>query len=257
VWQALRELAVAATGERIFTATTTGSTETGPMAQTATWQAHDTGNVGIPVPGVEMKLVPRGEKLEVRYRGPNITQGYWRAPELTRSAFDEEGFYMIGDAVRYADPADPSAGFFFDGRISEDFKLTTGTWVSYGPLRLRVLAHFAPLFLDVVISGENRDEIGILAVPDVERCGALGAQLRPELRRRLSALAASATGSSTRVTRLILLEEPPSLATGEATDKGSLNARAILKNRAALVEALHAQAPPEDVIVARADATIA
>ena len=238
VWNALRELAVETTGERIFTSTATGSTETAPLVQTATWQAEETGNVGVPVAGVEMKLVPRGDKLEVRYRGPNITPGYWREPELTAGAFDDERFYMIGDALRYVDGDDPSAGFFFDGRIAEDFKLTTGTWVSCGPLRQRVLAHFAPLLLDAVISGENRNEIGVLAVPDRARCDALREDLRPELTRRLSELASTSSGSSNRVSRLLLLDEPPSLSTGEATDKGTLNARAVLRNRAALVAQL-------------------
>jgi feruloyl-CoA synthase len=249
VWDALRELAVATTGERIFTSTATGSTETSPLVQTATWQAEESGNVGVPVAGVEMKLVPVGDKLEVRYRGPNITPGYWQQPDLTAKAFDDEGFYLIGDALRYVDVNDPSAGFFFDGRIAEDFKLNTGTWVSSGPLRLHVLAHFGSLLLDVVISGENRNEIGVLAIPNRAPCDALGEHLRAELARRLSELAATSTGSSNRVSRLLLLDDPPSLATGEATDKGSINARAVLRNRAHLVMELHAASPEAPVIV--------
>jgi len=251
VWDALIELSIEAAGERILTTSSIGSTETAPMATAAPWWGDVSGNIGIPVPGVEMKLVPNGEKLEVRFRGPNITPGYWRAPDLTAAAFDDEGFYRIGDALRYADAGDP-AGFFFDGRIAEDFKLATGTWVSYGPLRARAIAHFAPLFVDVVLTGENRDEVGLIAFPDTAKLRALGdeAAVRHVLRTKLEALAAGATGSASRIERLVLATEPPSLAAGEATDKGSLNARAVLRRRADVVEALHAASPPAAVIVA-------
>jgi len=252
VWDALIELSIEAAGERILTTSSIGSTETAPMATAAPWWGDVSGNIGIPVPGVEMKLVPNGEKLEVRFRGPNITPGYWRAPDLTAAAFDDEGFYRIGDALRYADAGDPAAGFFFDGRIAEDFKLATGTWVSYGPLRARAIAHFAPLFVDVVLTGENRDEVGLIAFPDTAKLRALGdeAAVRHVLRTKLEALAAGATGSASRIERLVLATEPPSLAAGEATDKGSLNARAVLRRRADVVEALHAASPPAAVIVA-------
>jgi len=219
----------------------------------------------VPVPGVEAKLVPSGTKLELRLRGPNITEGYWRAPLLTEQAFDDEGYYGIGDALRYIDPEDPSRGLAFDGRLSEDFKLATGTWVSAGPLRLSVLAHFAPLFADVVVSGENRNELAILAFPDVERCRAVAIDVAadaplseilssPRLHEAvltlLAAQASAATGSATRVERIVFLETPPSLDAGEVTDKGSLNARGILQRRSEAVEAAHHPAPPSHVILA-------
>ncbi len=252
VWDALIELSVEAVGERILTTSSIGSTETAPMATAAPWWGDVSGNIGIPVPGVEMKLVPNGEKLEVRFRGPNVTLGYWRSPDATAAAFDDEGFYRIGDALRYADERDPAAGFFFDGRIAEDFKLATGTWVSYGPLRARTIAHFAPLFLDVVLTGENRDEVGAIAFADAEKLRALGddAAVRQVLAAKLDAFARAATGSASRIARLVIATEPPSLAAGEATDKGSLNARAVQRRRADVVESLHATPPPANVIVA-------
>ena len=263
VWHGLHELAVAATGTGVFITTSLGSTETAPAALAATWQAEEPGSIGIPLPGVEVKLVRAGEKLELRLRGPNITPAYWRNETLTRAAFDDEGFYAIGDAVRFADENDPARGFVFDGRISEDFKLATGTWVSVGTLRLRALAAFAPLVTDAVVSGENRDQIALLLFPDVERLRALAGferdaavtavlrsdAVRAELRAILSAMAQTSTGSATRVERALLLEEPPSLDAGEITDKGSLNQRAVLARRAATVEEAHRAAPSDRVIV--------
>ena len=146
-----------------------GATETAPMAIQTTWETDHAGVIGIPVPGVELKLVPRDEKLEARVRGPNITPGYWRQPELTQRVFDEEGFYCFGDAVRFVDPDDVNKGFLFDGRFSEDFKLATGTWVSVGPLRAEFMAHFAPLVRDVVIAGHDRDDVGMLIFADLQR----------------------------------------------------------------------------------------
>ena len=252
VWDGLIELSLATAGERIFTTTSLGSTETAPLATAAPWWQDAVGNIGIPVPGVTMKLVPSGGKREVRFAGPSITPGYLGAPERTRAAFDEEGFYRIGDALRFADERDAAQGFFFDGRISEDFKLATGTWVNYGPLRARVIAHFAPLLTDVVLTGENRDELGAIAFPDPAQMQALGPDgLRAALAGKLATFAATATGSSTLLARLAIAAEPPSLARGEATDKGSLNARAVVTERAALVEQIHAPQPPPSVIVAK------
>jgi feruloyl-CoA synthase len=220
----------------------------------------------VPVPGTDVKLVPNGEKMELRLRGPSITESYWRAPELTRDMFDDEGFYRIGDALRYADPADPSRGFLFDGRISEDFKLDTGTWVSTGPLRLRALAHFAPFVSDAVVSGADRKQLALLAFPDVARCRAVATDvpstaslaelvasplLRAALGDALERFAEASTGSSTRIERLVLLEDPPQLDAGEITDKGSLNVRTILARRASIVEDAHADEPPSHVVAAR------
>ena len=248
VWDALQEIAVAQTGRRVLITTSLGSTETGPMALAAPWLADGPGYVGVPVSGVEVKLVPNGGKQELRLRGPAIMPGYWRDPEKTREAFDNDGFYRIGDALRFADEHDPARGFIFDGRISEDFKLATGTWVSVGPLRLRLLSHFAPYVSDVVISGENRNEIAALVFADAARCGDLGAGQRDWFRERLAGFARAGTGSATRVMRLLLLDEPPSLDAGEITDKGSLNQRGILQRRRAAVEAAHAADPPGHVI---------
>ncbi len=254
----LDELAEATCGERMMLVTGLGATETAPMALCRTWDSPLSIAIGVPVPGVDAKLVPHGDKLEVRVKGPNVTPGYWRQDDLTRKAFDDEGFYSFGDCVRFIDPADVNAGFSFDGRLAEDFKLSTGTWVNVGPLRARLIAHFAPVVRDAVITGHNLDEVGMLAVPDVDACRALCKDLPASagvdavlshpsvvawLADRLGSFAAAATGSSTRVMRAILLEEPPSLDAFEVTDKGSLNQRAMLTRRAALVDELYAGSP--------------
>ena len=262
VWDELQRMAVATTGERIIFLSSLGSTETAPAALSRTWESELPGNIGLPLPGVELKLVPKDGKLDARYKGPNITPGYWRQPDLTAEAFDDEGFYKMGDALKFADPADPGQGLIFDGRLAEDFKLASGTWVSVGALRAQVIDHCAPLIRDVVIAGADRDDIAVLVFPDIEACRAFAglakdatsaavlgdAKLRAEFRRRLTALARNSTGGSTRVCRAILVEEPPSLDAGEATDKGSINQRAVLTRRAALVEELYARPAPDKVI---------
>jgi feruloyl-CoA synthase len=277
VWDALQELAVRETGRSVLITTSLGSTETAPMALAAPWLADGPGYVGVPVPGVEVKIVPCGHKRELRLRGPNIMPGYWRDEARTGDAFDEEGFYRIGDALRFADENRPERGFLFDGRISEDFKLATGTWVSVGTLRLQVISHLAPFVTDVVVSGENRNEIAVLAFPDVERCrelmreaagtddttsigtrGDAAAVLADEgvrawFRERLATLARRSTGSATRVERIVLLDRPASLDAGEITDKGSLNQRAILASRADAVRAAHEPQPPGHVIALAAE----
>ncbi|MFZ0519786.1 MAG: feruloyl-CoA synthase [Candidatus Acidiferrales bacterium] len=257
VWDAYRSLAVETCGERIIMVTGLGSTETSPMAIQTTWETDQAGVIGIPIPGVEAKLVPQGSKLEARVRGPNITPGYWRQPELTQKVFDEEGFYIFGDAVRFVDPQDVNKGFVFDGRFSEDFKLASGTWVSVGPLRSRILADFAPYVRDAVITGHDRGDVGMIIFADADSCRALcaptesaGSAAAPEMFQNpavrahfqslLEKCAACSTGTSNRVVRAILAEEPPSLDAGEITDKGSLNQRAVLDRRAAIVEELYA-----------------
>ncbi len=266
VWSALEELAVATAGERVVMTTSLGSTETAPAALAAPWFAPGPGYVGVPVPGVEAKLVPMEGKLELRLRGPNITPGYFRDEAKTREAFDDEGFYCIGDAVRFVDEMRPDEGFFFDGRLAEDFKLATGTWVNVGPLRIRVLGAFDGLLNDLVVSGPNRDEIAVLAFPDLARARALATDVpqhadaaavlaSPLLRAHVSGVLANletdGTGSATRVARLAFLAEPPALDAGEITDKGSLNARAVLARRAAAADAAHAPVPDATVIRAR------
>ncbi len=173
-WDELTQLAVDTTGERIIFLSSLGSTETAPLALACTWDFGGSGNIGLPAPGVELKLVPNEGKLEARLRGPHITPGYWRQPQLTREAFDEEGYYKIGDALKFADPGDPAKGLLFDGRIAEDFKLSTGTWASVGPLRARFVDHFAPYVRDVVFAGADRNEITALVFPDIEACRKLG-----------------------------------------------------------------------------------
>jgi feruloyl-CoA synthase len=255
VFEELKELAFATCGETILFLTGLGSTETAPMALARVWDTDDAANMGVPVPGVEMKLVPLEGKYEARLRGPNITPGYWRQPELTKQAFDEDGYYRLGDAFSLADPVDPGKGLLFRGRIAEDFKLATGTWVHVGPLRAQLLEAFAPLARDVVIAGAGRDAVAALVFPDLEGCRRFdGKALRREFQSRLDALARAGTGSSNRVVRALLLEEPPSLDAGEATDKGSINQRAVLARRAAEVAALYAEPPGAEVIVAAATA---
>jgi feruloyl-CoA synthase len=263
VFDEMQELAEAACGERIMFLTGLGATETAPMAIARMWQSQDSTNMGVPVPGVELKLAPNEGKLEARVKGPNITPGYWRQPELTGKAFDAEGYYCLGDAVKFEDPADPKKGLLFDGRIAEDFKLATGTWVSVGPLRASFLAHFAPHAKDVVIAGADGDDIRVLVFPDFDACRRLApdlaqagaadvvgdARVRAEFQRRLATFAAAATGSSNRVVAAILIADLPSLDAGEITDKGSINQRAVLRCRAPIVADLYKQpAPPAHVI---------
>lgn len=254
----LDEIAIETCGERLIMVTGLGSTETAPMAICRTWDSPLSVAIGLPVPEVVAKLVPSGDKLEVRVKGPNVTPGYWRQDELTRKAFDEEGFYSFGDSVRFIDPNDITAGFAFDGRLAEDFKLSTGTWVNVGPLRARVVGHFAPLVRDAVITGHDRDTIGMLAVPDVDACRALCQDLPAAaavedvlahpavtawIAERLASFASAGAGSSKHIGRAMLLVEPPSLDALEVTDKGSLNQRAMLTRRASLVDELYAGSP--------------
>jgi len=260
-WDALDEIASATYGERIMMLTGLGATETAPFALTAGAGMSGAGLVGLPAAGVRLKLAPVEGKLEARVQGPNVTPGYWRQPELTAKAFDEEGYYRFGDALKFVDPEDPHKGLRFDGRVAEDFKLATGTWVSVGPLRLNLIDALSPYAQDVVLAGPDRDDIGALIFPNLAACAQLVGvpdtaapdilahpRLREEIAQRLTAFAARSTGSSNRVVRALLLVEPPSIDRGEATDKGSLNQRAVLANRAALVERLYADPSPPEVI---------
>ena len=251
----LARIAAETCGERLVLVTGLGSTETAPMAICRPWESPLAAAIGLPVHGLEVKLVPVGDKYEVRVKGPNVTPGYWRDDAATRAAFDDEGYYRMGDSVRLADPDDITKGLLFDGRLGEDFKLSTGTWVNVGPLRAKIVAHFSPLLRDAVITGHGRDSVGMLAVPDVDGCRALcpdlspGAGLaaivtHPAVRRRFGELLESfnltATGSSMRIDRALILDAPLSLDQQEVTDKGSINQRAVLTARAALVEQLYA-----------------
>jgi len=249
VWDELNDIALELTGERVVMITGLGSTETAPYALACRSDVTGSGIVGLPVPGVELKLVPNQGKLEARVRGPNITPGYWREPGLTAAAFDEEQYYQLGDALAFVDAAAPDKGFRFDGRVSEDFKLATGTWVSVGPLRARVIAGLAPYVRDVVVAGADRDFVAVIVVPDPPACVGLDdAALRAAIKPLLADLASQAAGSSNRVMRAVLLDAPLSLDAGEVTDKGSLNQRAVLSARKTLVDALYAASPAADII---------
>ncbi len=264
VWDELKALSVRTTGEPVRIITSLGSTETAPAAILGTREVDRPGIVGLPMPGVEMKLVPNNGKLEARVRGANITPGYFGRADLTQEAFDEEGYYKLGDALKPFNADDWAEGLVFDGRVSEDFKLATGTWVSVGPLRGHILACCAPLVSDVVVAGHDRDDIRVLAFPDPATCRKIaGASAEapltevlahPDVRRivqeKLDLQAAEATGSSSRVVAVMLVAQPPAIDLGEITDKGSLNQRAVLTHRAALVEELYADAPSGRIIYA-------
>jgi feruloyl-CoA synthase len=243
IWDALHRLAEKTAGERILMITGLGMTETAPFAICANWEAGRSGGIGHPAPGTEVRLAPVEGKLEVRYKGPNVTPGYWRQEDLTRASFDEEGYFRSGDAARFIDADDPQKGLAFDGRIAEDFKLDSGTWVSVGPLRAQVIAAGDPWVQDAVIAGHDRREVCALVVP---RPGTHA----PDLQRLLDTLAARSTGGSTRIARAMLLTGPLSIDVGEVTDKGSINQRAVLQCRADLVEMLYTE--PFDPQVLRA-----
>jgi feruloyl-CoA synthase len=243
VFDEIKALARETTGEDILFLTGLGSTETAPYTMGRMWETRDATNMGLPPPGAEIKLVPvsGGEvgKYEARIKGPHITPGYWRQPELTAAAFDEEGYYRLGDTFALENN-DATRGLLFRGRMAEDFKLSSGTWVNVGPLRSSLIEHFAPLVRDVVIAGEGRSEIGALIF-------LAGKASEPELFDRLKTM--PSTGSSNRIARAMVLEEPPSLDAGEMTDKGSINQRAVLARRAALVEELYRDPPSARIIL--------
>ncbi len=261
VFDGLDRMARSEVGERVMIITGYGSTETAPFAFTTTWPVEQAGHIGLPAPGMKIKLVPNEGKLELRLKGPNVTPGYWRDPETTAKAFDQEGFYRIGDAVRPVDPADVTKGFIFDGRVSEDFKLSTGTWVNFAAVRAAVIGACAPLIRDVVLTGLDRNFIGAMIFPDLEACTRLAglplgtdpatAIAHPAVRGRfaesLAALAQRATGSSNHVARALLMAVPPDIDKGEVTDKGSINQRAVRTCRPELVEALYAEPPGPDI----------
>jgi feruloyl-CoA synthase len=239
LWDRLKKLARAQDRAGLAMLSAWGSTETSPLATSVHFMMERPGIIGLPVAGCELKLVPAAGKLEVRVRGPNITPGYYRRDDLTRAAFDDEGFYCIGDAVKFADPEDPAKGIVFDGRVAEDFKLTTGTWVHVGALRMRLIAAGDPLIQDAVITGHDRDEIGALVFLSPAARELSQDALAEKLDAALEKLKSEGSGSSTHPTRLALMTEPPSIDANEITDKGYVNQRAVLERRAALVEKLY------------------
>jgi feruloyl-CoA synthase len=221
----------------------------------ANWEGSFSGLLGVPVAGMQVKLVQDGDKMEARYKAPNVTTGYWRSEESTKNAFDEEGFYKTGDAVKFLDDNDPSKGLVFDGRIAEDFKLSTGTWVNVGILKAKVIAEGSPIVQDVVIAGLDKEFISAILFLNVDACRKLTNQsseisnqevfqhheIQNFVTELVDNLGKKATGSATRIVKAIIAHEPPSIDLGEITDKGSLNQRAILKYRAELVEEMYLQ----------------
>jgi feruloyl-CoA synthase len=263
LYDRMQALAVRTTGERIVFYTGWGSTETAPTSTGTYWDTERVGLIGLPFPGVELKMVPCGSKYELRLRGVNVTPGYFGQPELTAKMFDEEGFYCIGDAGVFVDPSDPVAGIIFAGRVVEDFKLTTGTFVHVSSLRTDAIAAASPVIQDALVAGQDRGFVGLLAWPNLHACRQLIGKAdasfeevvkHPEVlaraKRGLEAHNAAVEGaSSRRISRAILMVEPPSIDGNELTDKGYINQRAGLERRAALVERLYAASPDEDVII--------
>ena len=262
LYDRMQALAVRTTGERIVFYTGWGSTETAPTSTGTYWDTERVGLIGLPFPGVELKMVPVGSKYELRLRGVNVTPGYFGQPDLTQRAFDEEGFYCIGDAGVFVDPNDPVQGIIFAGRVVEDFKLTTGTFVHVGSLRTDAIAAATPVIQDALVTGQDRPFIGLLAWPNLHACRQIVGNSdatfedvvkHPDviacLKRGLEAHNASATGSSMRIARAMLMVEPASIDGNELTDKGYINQRAGLERRAALVEKLYADQPGDDVII--------
>lgn len=264
LWQRLEAVSMLATGRKVPMTSSWGATETAPAVTSAHFPIDRAGVIGIPLPGVTLKMVPDRGKFELRVKGPNVTPGYLHQPDLTSAAFDEDGFYRIGDAGAFADPADPCKGIVFKGRVAEDFKLSTGTWVHVGLLRVGVLAATAPALQDILITGHDRDYVGILAWPSIQGCrgicrkdGELTAEdllaskeLADYLKEALTNYNAQQEGSSTLVRRIMLMTAPPSIDANEITDKGYINQRAALEMRKKLVEQLYAgETAPEVIIV--------
>ena len=262
LWEALKDISMQELGYVVPMVTAWGSTETSPLATDCHFQAEHSGVIGLPVPGVTLKLLPNGEKLEVRVKGPNVMPGYFKQPELSAKAFDEDGFYIMGDAVRFVDPDAPQLGLMFDGRVTEDFKLASGTWVSVGSLRLAAIEKMAPLAQDVVVAGHGRDQICLLIFPNLAACRQLASlaadappadilahpSVRAHFQRALNDSKRTATGSSTFAVRALLMEQGLSVDANEITDKGYVNQAAVLKNRAVLVDRLYAASLAADII---------
>lgn len=264
-WKRLEALSVAAVGEKIPMISSWGLTETAPLVTAVHWRIDRAGVIGLPAPGMELKLVPKDGKLEMRVRGPAVFPGYYKRQDLTQAAFDDEGFFLTGDAGAFADPTDPSKGLMFGGRLGENFKLTSGTWVHVGTLRVALIAAAAPLIDDIVIAGHDRDEIGLLIFPNHAACREIAGDLPPNapiedvlgsrpVREAISAAILhhnehAKGASSMRVARALVLGEPPSLDKNEITDKGYINQRAVLNSRKALVERLFEEATHPSVLM--------
>ena len=257
-WERLEKQSEATIGKRVMMVAGWGATETAPDCTHVYWPIERAGVIGLPIPGTELKLVPNEEKMEIRVRGPNVTPGYWKRDDLTEAAFDEDGFYCIGDAAKFADNNEPRKGIVFDGRVSENFKLSTGTWVFVGSLRTRVVSAAANIIQDAAIAGHDREFLGLLIFPNVAGCRMLCPELEHEdsiekmlqSQKVVDALKVAirnynehSFGSSTRIARALMMVDPPNIDAGEITDKGYLNQRAVLTRRADLVEKLYSDDP--------------
>jgi feruloyl-CoA synthase len=253
-WERIESLSVESLGEKVMLVSGWGATETAPDCTHVHWPISKAGVIGVPIPGTELKLIPNEEKLEIRVRGPNVMPGYWKNEELTAEMFDEDGFYCIGDAVKFEDPDRPEKGIVFDGRVSENFKLSSGTWVFVGGLRTNVVNAVQNIIQDTAIAGQNEEELGILVFPNIAGCRALcldlaadappsdviaSAEVRDALKAGLQAYNAEHPGSSTRIKRALLMDEPPNIDANEITDKGYLNQRAVIARREASVAKLY------------------
>ena len=264
LWERLEQVAIQATGKKVIMTSSWGSTETSPLATASHFPLQMAGVIGIPCPGVTLKMLPNGDSYELRVKGPNVTPGYFRRPDLTAAAFDADGYYLIGDAGRFVDAADPAQGLSFDGRVAEDFKLASGTWVRVGLLRVAVLAAAAPLLQFALVTGHDRESVGILGWPNLAACRKVcndtdeqlslaellaHPALTEALRTSLGRFNAKQLGSSTRIARLMLMSEPPDSDANEITDKGYINQRAALQRRQELVEQLYAEQLGPGVVV--------
>ena len=261
-WDELERLAVMELGHPVVMLSSWGSTETAPACTDCHFQAVRSGVIGVPIPGTTLKLVPVADKLEVRVKGPNLFPGYWKQPALTKAAFDEEGFYMIGDAVEFVDAAKPELGLLFDGRVAEDFKLLSGTWVHVGSLRVAGISALSPVAQDIVVAGHDKDDIGFMVFPNIAECrriAGLGEDapvdavighpvIKERVREGLVRMKRDGGGSSTYPARVLLMAEPPSPEAGELTDKGYINQRAVLTRRADRVLELYSDVPDSSVI---------
>lgn len=263
LWTRIEALCKAAGAPDLPMISSWGTTETAPMSTSVHYRIERAGNIGVPVPGVEIKLAPVDGKAEIRVRGPNVTPGYWRSPESAAKGFDADGWYRSGDAVVYAEPGRPERGLVFDGRIGENFKLTSGTWVNVGTLRTAVVAAMTPLVDDAVVTGHGRDTVGLLLFANIGNCRKLCPDLgdgapeavlaapavREAVRAALMRHNELEPASSTRIARALLMAEPPTIDAHEITDKGYINQRAVLDRRRALVDMLYLERPPEGVLV--------
>ncbi len=260
VWDGLEEMCVKTTGKLLLISSGLGMTEASPSAMFNTAPGHESGRLGVPVPGLEIKLVHVADALEARFRGPNLTPGYWRDPRQTKKAFDEAGYYKTGDALKFVDPNNPNAGLVFNGRVAENFKLSSGTWVNTGALKGKLIAAGNGLIKDAVLTGHDNDFIGALVFLDHQNCGKLlgkptilpydlfSLPIRQALQHILNTLGEQATGSSTLIKKILIVDFEPTVANGELTDKGSINQRAVLNNRSLAVKKIYAQGLPQGVI---------